>query len=103
MKKSQPIIKKKLYQAYYLLLALILVGQVIYTLYQTSLMVAHSQHQQKYQAQIEQFQAEKEQLQRELAKVNSIHSLRQTAEEADFELITQTITLKPKTNLASAE
>ncbi len=103
MNKNQPTIKKKLYQAYYLLLALVVVGQVVYTLYQTSLVVVHGRQQQKYQTKLEELQGEKQKLQLELAEVNSIHSLRQTAEEAGFEPIAHTITLEPTTSLASAE
>ncbi len=105
MKKVKNIstIKKKIFQAYYLLLALILVGQVVYTLYQTSLVVAYGHRQQKMRQQLEELKQTKQTAQLELAQINSIHTLRETAEQTGFEQITQPISLDPTISLASAE
>ena len=95
--------KKRFCHFYYLVLGLVLVGQVAYTLYQTSLVVAFGYRQKKLQLQQQALVQKKQTLELELAQTNALTHVHTIAQTDDFELITNPIQLNTQTNLASAQ
>lgn len=95
--------KKKICHLYYFVLGLVLVGQIAYTLYQTSLVVAFGYRQKKLQFKQQALVQKKQTLELELAQANALTHVQTIAEAENFELITSPIQLSTQTSLASAQ
>lgn len=95
--------KKKFCHLYYFVLGLVLVGQIAYTLYQTSLVVAFGYRQKKLQLKQQALVQKKQTLELKLAQANALTHVQTIAEAENFELITKPIQLSTQTSLASAQ
>lgn len=93
----------KPYLTYYICLSLLLVGQIVYTLYQSSLVVAHGQRQQQLSQQTQQLQKKRQDLSSQLATHSSLRVLSQDEQLAGYQSISQPLVLLASDNLAAAQ
>jgi len=97
LKKQQP------YLAYYALLGCLILFQVIYTLFQTSLVVAHGRWQRTLENNQFQLAEKKLLLQGTLAKESSLLTFSQTCNLADYQKISSPIIIDKSISLAAAK
>ena len=76
--------------------------QVIYTLYQTSLVVAHGREQRTLENNQSQLAEKKQLLQGKLAAETSLLAFSQTADLSDYQLISNPIIIDKSISLAAA-
>lgn len=94
--------KKQLYLAYYAVISCFIVLQVIYTLYQTSLVVAHGRQQRTLESTQHQLAEKKQLLQGTLAKKTSLLTFSKAENLTDYQLISSPIIIDKSISLAAA-
>jgi hypothetical protein len=96
--------KKKfnIYIIYYTLLGLFLMTQIVNTLYQTSVVVAHGRHQNELKNQQLQLVIKQQDIQEKLAQENSLLTYSQKSELTNYQLISQPIVINRSVSLAAA-
>lgn len=95
--------KHRHYLLYYSLLGLLLVTQVAFTLYKTSLVVVHSQRQQKLSQASQELQQKEQRMRVQLSAQNSLLTVTQDEQLAAYQPISQPIVLHLSDNLAAAQ
>ncbi len=93
--------KQQLYLAYYALIGCLVLLQVAYTLYQTSLVVAHGRQQKTLENKQYQLTEKKQLLQGNLAKESSLLAFSQTHNLANYQLISNPIIIDKSISLAT--
>lgn len=93
--------KNKLYLTYYGLIIATLISQVIFTIYQTSLVVSHGSQLQALKSEKELTDKKRRQLQTELASSQSINSLTESSQLDEYELIKNPIVVTALQTVAS--
>lgn len=92
-----------LYLAYYSLIGCLLLLQVIYTVYQTSIVVAHGRKQKNLENTQQQLTQKKQLLQGQLAQKNSLLAFESDESLVnDYQLISQPIVIDKSISLAAA-
>jgi hypothetical protein len=94
--------KQQLYLAYYSVVGCLILFQVIYTLYQTSLVVAHGRTQRTLENTQYQLVEEKQLLQGTLAKETSLLAFSKTDDLSNYQLISSPIIIDKSISLAAA-
>ena len=94
--------KQQLYVAYYSIIGCLVLFQVIYTLYQTSLVVAHGSQQKNLENSQQQLVEKKQTLQATLAKETSLLAFSQPHRLTDYTLISNPIIIDKSISLAAA-
>ena len=94
--------KQQLYLAYYAIIGCLLLFQVVYTIYQTSLVVAHGRQQKTLENTQYQLVEKKQALQGTLAKETSLLAFSQTHSLTDYRLILNPIIIDKSISLAAA-
>lgn len=93
--------KNKFYKFYYLILGAFLLTQVSYTLYQTSFVVAHGNHQHDLKLSQVQLSKQKQKLEEQLAIKSSLSSLVNQNDLTNYQLISNPLIIEASTSLAS--
>lgn len=97
------ITKKHLYLSYYLIVLAVIAVQAIYTVYQTSLVVAHGKKQQNLETNQQQLLTQKQTLEEKLAKENSLIAIKDDKQDFEsYQLISNPIIIDNSINLAAA-
>ena len=94
---------KNKYYIYYTFLGLILLSQVLYTIYQTSFLVVNSRRQKILENRRQELLSKEQDLQTQLALENSLLVFRQTKDFESYQLIDQPLLLKPTLRLAAVK
>ncbi|MBT3249986.1 MAG: hypothetical protein HN846_00915 [Candidatus Pacebacteria bacterium] len=95
--------KQQLYLTYYALIGSVLVFQVIYTIYQTSLVVAHGHQQRTLENNQQQLAKKKQLLQGKLANKTSLLALSENGNlTEEYQLISKPIIIDKSISLAAA-
>ncbi len=94
--------KQQLYLTYYSIITCLILFQVVYTLYQTSLVVAHGRKQRNLENTQQQLVAKKQLLQSTLAAETSLLAFSKTNEIAHYQLISHPIVIDKSISLAAA-
>ena len=93
--------KQKICLAYYTMLGCLILTQVFYTLYQTSLLVAHGRREKDLENKQVRLLSQKQALQETLAINNSLLAFSESHDLSDYHAITQPILVEKSLSLAA--
>jgi hypothetical protein len=95
--------KKQIYTIYYLILALVMVVQVIQTIYQSSLALNNNNQLKELYSQQQSLVSKQQKLQAQLSKKVSLTNFTKTDMLKDYQQITNPIIITLSNNLAAKE